>query len=50
MAPYHKAKVVAGCFLDGAHKVMFCWVVRAALLLLGVGEAYPQPSAHSFLI
>jgi hypothetical protein len=41
-------------FIDAAfgwlHRVLFCWVVRAALLLLGIGVASPQPSRHTFAL
>jgi len=46
MALYHNATSVVGRFLECLHNVMFCWVVRVALLSLGVWCAYPQPYAH----
>lgn len=48
MATYHNAIMLAGRVLEGAHKIMFCWAIRAALLTLGIGCAFPQPYAHSF--
>lgn len=33
--------------LEVLHDFMFWWVTRAALLLLGIGVAFPQPNAHS---
>jgi hypothetical protein len=44
------ARRVVGRFLGDVHRVMCCWVVRAALLALGVWCAYPQPHTHSFII
>ena len=41
------ARRVVGRFLGGVHRVMFYWVVRAALLALGIWGAYPQPYARS---
>jgi hypothetical protein len=47
MALYHNAKMTVGRVLMCSHKIMFCWVVRAILLTLGIGCAFPQPFAHS---
>lgn len=41
------ARRVVGRFLGSVHHVMFCWVVRAALLALGVWCAHHQPYARS---
>ena len=50
MALRHKARLGVGRVLGGIHHVMFCWVVRAPLLALGVWGAYPRPHAHSSII
>ena len=50
MALYHNANLIVGRFLGGLQSIMFCWVVRAALLSLGVWSAYPQPYAHCSIL
>jgi hypothetical protein len=47
MVPLHNAKRAIGTFLERSHRLMYCWVVRAALLSLGVWSAYPQPNTLS---
>jgi hypothetical protein len=49
MAVYHNAKMGFSRFIENVHRILSRWVVRAALLALGIGAAYPQPFAHSFL-
>ena len=47
MVSLHKAGQVTGRFIESAHKFLSRWVVRAALLALGIGCAFPRPHAHS---